>query len=381
MADSKKHVAILYHMFPHYRRAVIEELSRSQSYEFSFFGSSQSYDGIESLSGRTIPHFTEARFRQVGKFIWQPGAFKIALSNKYCAIIFLGNPNHLATWLSAAVARMRGIRVFFWTHGWLRPEPAPKRMLRVAFYRLAHHVLVYGERARQIGICEGYPAERITVIFNSLDARGASKRRLLLSHEKDPDGHPLFANRRPTIVCVARLTKLCRFDILIKAAEILREQQQRTVNILLVGDGPEKHALQNEAASRGVEVTFYGACYDEDELARIVYHADLTVSPGKIGLTAIQSLMYGTPVITHGDLNAQMPEVEALVEGLTGSFFKNQDPVSLATKIAEWLDTQKDRVTVRSNCIRVIEDRWNPSTQLNLIESALSNLLTGRVQK
>ena len=43
---------------------------------------------------------------------------------------------------------------------------------------------------------------------------------------------------------------------------------------------------------------FQGAVFDESN-SELIYHSDLCVSPGNVGLTAIHSLTYGVPVATH----------------------------------------------------------------------------------
>ena len=49
------------------------------------------------------------------------------------------------------------------------------------------------------------------------------------------------------------------------------------------------------------QIWFYGACYDESKLGELIFNADLCVSPGNVGLTAVHSMGYGTPVITHNN--------------------------------------------------------------------------------
>ncbi len=149
----------------------------------------------------------------------------------------------------------------------------------------------------------------------------------------------------------------------------------RPVDILLVGDGPERASLETLAGQLGVSVNFYGACYDETVLADLIYGADLTVSPGKIGLTVIHSLSYGTPAITHDNLDEQMPEVEAIIPGVTGALFRQNDARALATCIDDWLSSGRDRATVRLACRSVVEDVWNPATQRDLIDRAVSELV------
>ena len=70
------------------------------------------------------------------------------------------------------------------------------------------------------------------------------------------------------------------------------------------------------------QVWFFGACYDESKIAELIFNANVCVSPGNVGLTAIHSLSYGTPVITHDSFSHQMPEFEAIIPNLTGNFFE-----------------------------------------------------------
>ena len=111
------------------------------------------------------------------------------------------------------------------------------------------------------------------------------------------------------------------------------------VSTVLVGKEIENvgvHALaeQLEVSDR---VWFYGPCYDEEKLAELFYNATVCVSPGNVGLTAIHSLTYGCPVITHDNLSDQMPEFEAVRPCLTGDFFKEDSVESLTNVIKQWI--------------------------------------------
>lgn len=150
------------------------------------------------------------------------------------------------------------------------------------------------------------------------------------------------------------------------------------INILLVGDGPERATLEILAAKLDVSVHFYGACYDEATLASLIYYSDVTVSRGKIGLTVIHSLTYGTPAITHGDLDQQMPEVEAITDGFNGKLFIKDDVHDLVRCMTEWFSARYDRETVRSQCQQVVAKNWNPARQRELIDKGVTSLLNAR---
>lgn len=373
MADPKLRVAVIYHLWPHYRRAVMEAMDRSARIDYTFYGSGEPYQGIKHADPAAVKRFVRAPFTFRGGKMWQPAAVTAATAGGYDAIIYLSDPNFASTWVGAALARLKRVPVLFWGHGWLRQETGAKKAFRAAFYKLADHLLVYAERAKVLGVASGAKAARITTVYNSLDTAVGDRivARIEAGELDDVRPQALFAEpARPLLICTARITDLCRFDLLIDAAARLTARG-RPVNVLLVGDGPARPSLEAQAQAAGIDVHFYGACYDEEVTGQLIYRSDITVSPGKIGLTAMHSLMYGTPAITHDDLDWQMPEVEAIEPGVSGALFRHGDAESLADAIAGWLDAAHDRATVRAACRRVIHAKWNPQTQAELIERAV----------
>lgn len=366
-------VAIIYHHFPHYRKAVLQALKSSQAYNFEFWGSESDFHGIRALKSTPEVPINQLTAEPTKRGYSIRGYSKLILTSKFEAYIIIGNPNIAATWIMAIVARLTGKKVLFWTHGWLRTEPYIKRFARNSYYKIAHSVLVYGERAKSIGISEGYPEDRIHVIFNSLDFSRSTEIFNELSHNEESHNHTkqLFPNPNiPLLTCSARLTPLCRHDILIKAAYELA-QQGLPVNILLIGDGPEKDNILSLAQEMNVSLKCFGECYDEAIVGRIIYDSDVTVTAGKAGLTAIHSLTYGTPVFSHNNLNMQMPEVESIQPGVTGDLFEYNDSHSLAERLKNWFSQNSDRSLIRKSCRAEILARWNPETQRREIETAL----------
>lgn len=351
----------------------------SKQIDYTFYGSGEPMDGIAHADTAIFGRFVLAPFRRYGRFLWQTEAVRAAVSGKYDAIIFLGDPNFVSTWAGAMIARFRRTPVLFWAHGWLRTESRSKRQVRNLFFLMADYMLVYAERGKQLGNDAGYPETRIKVVYNSLDVNRADA-----IVEKIEGGvlrtvrpQEFFEDLElPLLICTARLTSLCRFDLLIDAAAMLKTLG-RPVNVLLVGDGPERAALEIQAKKSGVALHCFGACYDEELIGQLIYYADVTVSPGKIGLTAMHSLMYGTPAITHDNLDQQMPEVEAIVPERTGLLFTHGDAGALAGAIDRWLSQAPDRTTVRAEARAVIHAKWNPTRQAEIIEQAVLELTGG----
>lgn len=105
--------------------------------------------------------------------------------------------------------------------------------------------------------------------------------------------------------------------------------------------------------------------------------ADLCVSPGEVGLTAMHALAYGTPVVTHDDFDHQKPEAECIVPGQTGAFFRRADPAHLANTLFEWLSRGQDREVIRTACYDKISILYNPNTQAKLINKAVRSANAG----
>ncbi len=371
----RRRVAVVYHFFPHYRAGVMRALQRDESHDYLFVGDRTDPEGAIKACDSSQFNFLYAPCTILfGPLLWQRGILRLAWSCQVDAMIFLGNANFLSTWLAAALARMRGKRVLFWTHGWLSEERGTKAVFRTLFYRLADGLLLYGRRAKAIAARRGFSSSRLYVIFNSLDyeaqraARAAMSDAQLMKIRED-----LFPNNpgAPVLICTSRLTALRGLEHLIEAMRYLRDRDIRS-NLLLVGEGPERRKLENLADRLGVPVHFYGACYDEQRLAELIMAANVTVSPGVIGLTAIHSLAYGTPVITHGDADCQGPEWEAIVSGVTGDYFRRGDVEDLAQVLSRWCRRPWPDPVLRCRCIDIVDRFYNPQYQSSVIGRAVA---------
>jgi glycosyltransferase involved in cell wall biosynthesis len=369
-------VAVVFHSLPHYRATVFTRMLCSRSFRYRLFADERpERDGGIRQWQPPREVFTPCRYFMAGPILVQPGIIPAALGRDAETVILLGVSHWPMTWIAAALARLSGKRVLFWTHGWIKRERGFRGWLRNRFYRLADGLLLYGDTARRIGIEEGFDPRRLHVVYNSLDHDTHTKLRAPLDITAAKQiRREWFGNEQlPIVVCCSRLTTVRRLDLLVDAAALLR-RRGTPVGVLLIGDGPARAALAAQAAERGVPIHFYGECYDEAELYRLVSCCNATVAPGKVGLTAIQSLSFGTPVITHGDPDDQMPEWEAVVPGKTGSLFRPNDVEDLADTIAQWTRAPLPDESHRRDCFRMVDHHWNPDYQLEVIERALQGL-------
>jgi glycosyltransferase involved in cell wall biosynthesis len=371
----RKRIAFFNPIFAHYRSGLLRELRSGAGCEYFFFGDTRDrYGNIPVYDFGADPHFQLTpcvRFLRV--FAWQKGSIGPALWGDFDAYILVGDAHYLSSWVGALLLKLRRRRVVFWSHGWTRTDRGLKHLARRLFYRLADGLLLYGDRARSIGMQCGFAAERLYVMYNSLDLDYQRKCRADVSEaEIAALRHSLFGSSSiPVVIATARLTEKKRFDMLIRALSIVNRTRRR-VDLLVVGDGPARSSLQTLARSERVNVVFAGACYDEPTLARYFACATVTASPGDVGLTCMHSLGYGVPVVTHSDPGRQMPEFEAIIPGVTGDLFEPGDVEDLARKLDQWTQSPSTPESVRTACLARIESRYHARAQARAIEIAVS---------
>jgi len=259
-----------------------------------------------------------------------------------------------------------------WGHGFYGNETGLKRWFRLLLLRQADAIFVYGKHAKGLLSNFGFDADRIHIVYNSLDY---DKHRALRTRLIDPIFYRnagYFKNPEcPILIFVGRLTPQKE---LWRAIEAVAKLDSMQFNLILVGDGPELEKLQQQAASLEGRVYFYGACYDEELLGSLIANADLCLSPGEVGLTAIHSLSFGTPVCTHDGFSQQMPEVEAVQPGKTGIFF-SKDKMNIGDALQQWFGQTLHRERIRQDCYDIVDSRYNPYHQTEIIEAALEQML------
>lgn len=366
----------MYHFFAHYRAAVNRELICGNKYDFLFVGAEMdpSKSGIKLWKQTEGVKFLATKiYYPFGRILFQSHVIRLALRRDIHSIIFLGCAEFASTWVSAALARLTGKKVYFWTHGWTETDKGLKKYIRIMFYRLANDLLLYGHHAKQIGLKFGFRSEHMHVIFNSLDYTAQiAARDAVKENDLSAIRGSFFCEHaeRPLLIFSGRLIPMRRFDILLDAMEHLMKEGF-PVNLLVIGDGPEMQTIQTLSKSRDLSVHCYGACYDEVLLAKFFMASDLLVMPGRIGLTAMHSFAYGTPIVVHDNPDDQHPEWQAIIPGYTGARFVHNDSLDLARVIRQWLENAPDRQIVRKRCYEVLEKFYNPSIQAMLIQRAL----------
>lgn len=372
-----RRATIVYHYFAHYRLPILKRLARSSRIRFEFASGvtteTEALPTIDTSTPLTDAEVLSDRWRSLKniwiarRFLWQRGLVGLSMTTCSDAVVLLGNMYHLSTWVAAIVLRIRRKRVLMWGHGFIRNQ-GPVEPLRALFYRLAHAHLLYGNRARTLMLKRGFHPSTLYVVYNSLDVeRHQHMESKLRAAPSEPRQHAI------NLVFVGRLTRHKRLDILIEATA-LAVARGMDISLRIIGAGPEELTLRGHCERLGLcdRIQWLGAQYQEDQVAKVLATSDLCVIPGRVGLTIIHAMSYGVPVIANDSVEDQNPEIEAIIPGETGRFFRTNDARSLADEIEDWYQHSRcARDRVRTTCRSVVAERYDPDRQGSVIENAV----------
>lgn len=264
--------------------------------------------GLEQRSARN-------RFLVRHQLLWQSGVLDATRHADIVVLVF--NPRILSNWVVLVRRRVARRTTILWGHAWSRRGPRRRsNVLRGAMRRLAHALIVYTQteadelRRRVPGIRVG-PAPNALYTLAELEAR--------------PVTTP------PTdIVYVGRLTPQKKPGLLVDAFRLALGGLPPDVRLVLAGDGPLRDELARQVEAMGLSerVRFLGHVSEVEELAEIYRTAIVSVSPGYAGLSLIQSLGFGVPMVVARD-EPHAPEIEAALEGVNVVFVPSDNPAAL----------------------------------------------------
>lgn len=369
-----KRLCVIYNFAQHYRTSIFTLMDKELHCDFVF---GDSMGDVRKMDYSLIKgKVTETHTKRIcGGWYWQPGVIT-QLFKDYDQYLLLGETRALSTWAFCILAKFLKPKkkIYFWTHGWYGKETCLESFIKKIEFKLPNGgIFTYGNYARELMVPKGFKPEKLHVIHNSLayDQQLAIRKELVFS----PIYKKHFGNEHPNLFFIGRLTPVKQLDMILDAMSICRKRGS-FYNLTFIGGGSESESLKQKAAELELleQVWFYGPCYEEKELSSLIYNADLCVAPGNIGLTAMHSMVFGTPCITHNDFPYQMPEFEAIKPNKTGCFFKRNNVEDLAEQIEEWFRINgNSRDEVRQNCMDEIDKEWNPYFQIDVLKKVLNN--------
>lgn len=263
-------------------------------------------------------------------------------------------------------ALYRGLPSIAWTPGWTGHD------LKVRFFEwldrklLKRHdaVVVVSPQQREEVLRHGVPAEKVFYLPTAIDVNNLS-----LSYTNGQVKRQFGLHEAEAVMgTVARLSVEKGHRFALEAARLLWEQGAR-YHWLMVGDGAERHSLEQTTAALGLQevVCFTG---ERADARSIIGGLDLMVLPSLTeGLpnVILEAFAYKTPVVATAV--GGVPEL--VKDGETGWLVPPRDPHALAQAIREALSNPEEARRRAENAYRHLLENFTVEKQAEAWEQAL----------
>ncbi|HTH59793.1 MAG TPA: glycosyltransferase [Paraburkholderia sp.] len=293
-----------------YRMEVVESLNRQ--FNVKVFARSE---GIEASGfSREMPHCEEFIETRIGR-LWSPGihmqshVLRRLVVDRPDAVLIFADVRYLSLWLALVAGRVMGVPVLIHGQGLYRHKPAG--LLRAACYRLAvalaKRYVCYTEASRASLERIGCPGSKLVVANNSMT----------VSHTVAPTEK---TGAEDGVLFIGRLREGSHLEGLIEAVGQLRAEGHN-ITLHVIGGGELGDALRREYGVRDY-VVWYGATFDDQEIAAISRRCRVGCYPGAAGLSIVHMFALSLPPVVHDRLPLHMGPEPAYVEhGRTGYVF------------------------------------------------------------
>jgi glycosyltransferase involved in cell wall biosynthesis len=259
------------------------------------------------------------------------------------------NPRYLSTPAAVKWMRKRGRKVIGWGLGAPKQSQAWGR-----FIRQFDAMISYSQRGADEYAALGFPREKIFAAHNSVSPKPT------LGVER------LTFNVQPVILFVGRLQARKRVDSLLKACAEMESKPR----LLVVGDGPERAALESLAREIYPSAEFIGAKHGA-ELKPYFEQADLFVLPGTGGLAVQEAMSYGLPVIVAKGDGTQ----DDLVREGNGWQIQPEDYGALVSAMKNALSDRARLREMGKESFRIVSEEINIEKMVESFVGALNSVV------
>jgi glycosyltransferase involved in cell wall biosynthesis len=207
--------------------------------------------------------------------------------------------HHYSPFVYSAIARIRrpAVRLVFTEHGRVSDAPpsTKRRIANLVLARFATEAFAVSADLRTHLLAEGFPPGAMGVIHNGIDIGP-----LPAAGDREAVRRDLGVDAGTLVVgTIARLDPVKHLDALLEAAARARTQHHLPILVVVIGDGPERAALDARAAAIDMtaHVRFLGRRDDARRwLAGMDVYVNASVSEG-ISLTILEAMAAGLPVV------------------------------------------------------------------------------------
>lgn len=294
------------------------------------FEGAMSADDVACAGARTANWHNDGLVRGVASLTALMRAHQPAIVHTH------GTRAAVATWMALRLARRQVCRVHS-VHGFVTPHHAqPRRFVQQQVERIvvgsARVVLTGSQHERSAMIAAGIGGTATTVLVpQGVDTTHCAA---LSTHDRDTARRRLaFDESHFVVICVCRLDRPRDLPTVLRAFALLAHAS-RGARLLVVGDGPQRAAIEANVAMLGLADKVVFAGWQRDP-APFYAAADVFVSASyaweAFGLATVEAQAAGLPVVVTDCGGA----AEAFAAGKSGLLIPARDADALAAALRE----------------------------------------------
>lgn len=238
--------------------------------------------------------------------------------------------HHYSPFVYSCLARFwrPAVQIVFTEHGRLSDAPpsARRRLANKLLARVPSRVFTVSEDLKRHLVGEGFTPGALEVIYNGIDVGPVPDRTT-----RDDVRRDLGASDGTFVVgTIARLDPVKDLGTLLEAsARVLAE---RPVVVAIVGDGPQRDALETRARALGIhsQVRFLGHREDARRwLAGCDAYVNCSVSEG-VSLTILEAMAAALPIVA-----TRVGGTPEVIDSSSGKLIPSRDPAVLASTLLD----------------------------------------------
>ena len=281
-------IAILQPRVPNYREEFFEGINQKYDIELYAYLDEKTLkkNAVKeaSIKVKKIAYFSFLKRIQVYNF------FPL-LNSKYQIIILSAEIRSISTWLLLFILKFTNRQVVLWGHGISIPRylDEEKRLpkIKIIFHKLADQVWLYTDKEKELWSMY-IDANKLISLNNTINTEqilDMPKLEKYVLKEK--------YNIKTEIVlifCAKFSTPYRRTDLMI---EIFRSLDSNKYSLIVIGDGQYKPDF-----SLFKNVYDFGAVYNNNIKNELFTISDLYFQPAWTGLSIVEAMAYGKPIVT-----------------------------------------------------------------------------------
>jgi len=317
-ADRHSQIVIVQRRLTHYRVPLFESLRMLLQADGVtlrlLHGDPSAAEASRSDEGRvTWAEHLRTRYWADERICWQPFGSQAAMAD----LVILPEDARLLYNLWA-LARRRPRHLAMWGDG-ASLQPAKTDGRRERWQRSLERRAIWwftntdpgAERVRR----QGFARDQITNVENTTDTRALAQDCQSVTSAELADARRLLGLQGARIgLFLGSLYEDKRIPFLLEAAELV-VQREPSFRLLVVGDGPQRHLVEQAARSR--PWLRYAGMHKGRDKSIALRLADLMLLPGAVGLAILDGFTAGLPLLTT-DCGVHGPEIAYLHSGENG---------------------------------------------------------------